>query len=340
MKSPKRRYILLLAAVLLVASGWSVAWVYGRSVLAGQLDRQLIRMAEVGLEVSCADLAIRGYPFRYEISCPDMRSRDGSGTAASLGGLNAVALVYNPWHVIFEVKAPAVVTVPMTGVSGEITWETARASLKFRQSALGALDGVVQKPEAAFENAVSAGLFSAEKAEVHLREAPDLPGALDGYVSIDALKLKSLPDLEDTLDLRGSIRVAGGTALLAGADLAALVRMNGEDLPVGLDLFEASLGRSSVAASGEMLVHGDGTLSGTVELTLGNATALLQALKPLFPPKDQTFALLEGIIGSLEPAQGVDGVASITLPVKIDRGVASVGFLPLGRIPALFQAGM
>ncbi|WP_299817867.1 DUF2125 domain-containing protein [uncultured Roseibium sp.] len=336
----KRRYILLLSAVVLVTAGWSAAWIYGRSVLADQLDLQMTRMAEAGLVVSCTDLAIGGFPFRYEVSCPDMRSRDRNGMAASLGGLNAVALVYNPRHVIFEVKSPAALTSPMTGVSGDVTWETARASLKFRQNALGEFNAVVQKPEAEFENAISAGVFSAEKAEVHMREAPDLPGALDGFVSIDALKLESLPDLQDTVDLRGGIRIAGGTALLAGTDLATLVRMNGEDLPVRLDRLEASVGQSSVASSGEMLVHGDGTLSGTLALTLGNATALLQSLKPMFPPKDQTFALLEGIIGSLEPAQGADGVATITLPVKIDRGVASVGFLPLGRIPALFPAGI
>ncbi|KZM51132.1 DUF2125 domain-containing protein [Labrenzia sp. OB1] len=339
-KSTKRRYIFLLAAVVLVTAGWSAAWVYGRSVLADQLDLQLTRMAGAGLVVSCADLAIRGYPFRYEVSCTDMRSRDRDGTAASLGGLHAVALVYNPRHVIFEAKTPAALISPMTGVSGNIAWETGRASLKFRENALGELNAVVRKPEAAIENAVSAGVFSAEKAEVHIREAPDLAGALDGYVSIDALKLVSLPDLLDTVDLRGSIRIVGGTVLLAGADLATLVRMNGEDLPVRLDLLEASMGSSSVSSSGEILVHGDGTLSGSVALTLGNATALLQSLKPLFPPKDQTFALLESFIGSLKTAQSADGVALITLPVKIDRGAASVGFMPLGRIPALFPAGM
>ncbi|WP_165814695.1 DUF2125 domain-containing protein [Labrenzia sp. 011] len=340
-KSSSRRYILLLGAILLVVVAWSGAWVYGRSVLSAQLDKQMTRMAEGGLEISCAGLAVAGYPFRYEVGCTQMRSRDRRGTDAELDGLNAVALVYNPWHVIFEASAPARVAVPATGLSGNIAWETARASVKFSREALDEVNAVVRKPRAAFENAFSAGTASAEKAEVHLRATPADSAALDGYFSVDALKLESLPELQETLDMKARIQVSGGTALLAGADLVSLVRINGGDLPVRLELFEAALGRSRVGASGDLIVNGDGTLTGDLELTVGNAKELLQSLEPLFPPKNQSFALMQSVVDSLAPMAGnVDGVASITLPVKIDRGVASVGFLPLGRIPALFPGGM
>lgn len=75
-KPTRRGYILLAGAIVLVIAGWSAAWFYGQSVLREQLDRQIVRMADQGLDVSCADLAIAGYPFRYEVSCADMRSAD------------------------------------------------------------------------------------------------------------------------------------------------------------------------------------------------------------------------------------------------------------------------
>ncbi|MCX2724891.1 DUF2125 domain-containing protein [Roseibium salinum] len=339
-KSSRRRYMVLIGLIVLVAAGWSGAWFYGRSVLAGQLDRQMNTMAQNGVDLSCRDLAIAGYPFRYEVSCLDMRSQDRAGAAASLGGLNAVALIYNPRHVIFEAKPPAAVEIPFQGLAGDITWETARASIKFTQSGLGELDAVIGGPEAAFENAVSTGRFAADKAEVHLRQAPDRPEALDSFVSINDLQLKSLPELHEAVSLRGHLRITDGTALLAGAHPASLVRMNEGALPVELVLLEASLGESRIGASGDLVLHGDGTLSGALDVTLGNADQLLQSLKPFFPPDDNRFALVKGVVDSLKPtATDMDGVQSIALTMTIDHGSVRVGFLPLGRIPPLFQTG-
>lgn len=340
-KSSKRRYILLMSAIVLVIAGWTAAWFYGRSVLADQLNLQMSNLARSGLEVSCEDLDIAGYPFRYEVSCDDLRSLDRSGTTSSLQSLRAVALIYNPWHIIFEAKAPAAMAAPLNGVAGEMTWETARASIKYSQEALGDVDAVVRKPEAAFENAFSAGKFAAEKAEFHLRKTPDQADRLDGFLSIDSLQLQSVPDLQEVIDIRGHLQVDGGTAFLAGADLVSLVQGNNGELPVKLVLFKAVLGKSSVGATGDLLVNGDGTVSGTLNLTLGNGEDLLLAIKPLFPPQDNSYALIEGVVKGLVSADGQAGeTSSVALPMVIDRGAVRIGFLPLGQIPPLFAAGM
>ncbi|MBN9673259.1 DUF2125 domain-containing protein [Roseibium aggregatum] len=339
-KRSNRRYILLLSAVVIVVAGWSGAWFYGRSVLADQLDLQMGRMARNGLTLACSGLEIGGYPFRYEVACEEMRSEDRRGTQGSLGALNAVALVYNPWHVIFEARSPAAVSVPLSGLSGDLTWDTARASMKFSQASLGAMDAVVRNPEATFENPLLGGLISADKAEFHLRQMPDRPGALEGYLSLDALALQSVPELRDTLDIKSQARIAGGAALVAGADLATVVKANDGTLPVELVLFQVMLDQSRVAARGDLVVNGDGTLSGKLDLAIGNATALLKTLKPLLPPQDSTVSVLEGIVKSLEPAaREVDGLPTIDLTVAIDNGVVRIGFLPVLRIPPLFQAG-
>ncbi|WP_305986690.1 DUF2125 domain-containing protein [Roseibium sp. MMSF_3544] len=339
-KSSRRRYIILLCIIFLVIAGWSGAWMFGRSILSDQLDQQLQAMARGGVDVSCADLSIGGYPFRYEVYCRDLVSRDQTGAAGSLGALNAVALIYNPRHIIFEAHAPASVAEPLSGLLGEMKWETARASVKFSDAALGALDAVLQKPEAAVENSVSSGLFSADKAELHLRKTPDQADAVDGFVSVDALQLKSLPEIGETIDLRGHLQVPGGAALLAGADLVTLVRMNDGRLPVKLVLMETVIGESRLGASGDLVINGNGTLSGNVAVTIGNADGLLQMLKPLFPPQDNSFSLVESVVQSLKAAEtDVEGVPSITLPMVIDEGIVRVGFLTLGRVPPFFSAG-
>jgi hypothetical protein len=339
-KSSKRRYILLLSVIVLVIAGWSTAWFYGRSVLADQLDLQMDNLAQNGLELTCADLTIAGYPFRYEVSCQEMQSLDRAGTSSSLQALRAVALIYNPWHVILEAKAPILMEAPLAGFAGEMAWETARASVKFSQEALGDLDAVIRKPEIAFENVVANGQISSEKVEFHLRTAPEQTDALDMFVTIDELNLQSVSNLQEMIDMRGHLQISGGTAMLAGADLVTLVRINNGELPVKLVLFETVIGESRIGADGDLLVNGDGTLSGTLNLSLGNAEQLLQAVKPLFPPQNNAFGLVEGVIKSLKSAETlVDGIPTISLPVAIERGVVRVGFLPLGQIPSLFAAG-
>lgn len=336
----KRRYIILLSVIVVVIAGWSGAWAYGRSVLAEQIEMQLGSLARNGLQVTCSDLSIAGYPFRYEVYCQDLNSLDRTGSQGFLGGVNAVALVYNPWHVIFEAKAPATMAIPLRGAAGNMTWDTARASIKFSTGALGAVDAVINKPEAAFEDTFSSGVFEADKAEIHLRKVPGSEDAVEGFASIDGLRFLSLPEIDQALQLRGHVQIEGGAGMLAGLDLPSLVRINDGVLPVRLVLLETSLETSRVNANGDLVVNGDGTLSGTLNVTLGDAEKLLELLKPLFPPQDNSFAVVEGIVKSLTPtAVDVDGVPSIQLPVALDQGNLRVGFLPLGRIPPLFQVG-
>jgi len=332
--------MLLIAAIVLVIAGWSGAWFYGRSVLAGEIDRQVTALGLQGIDFTCTDLSIAGFPFRYEISCRDLQSEDRWGSGGSLGGLMAVALIYNPRHIIFEAKPPASVTVPVNGLQGEVTFDIARASVKFREMSVGSLAAVLEKPEAAVETAFSSGLFAADMAEVHVRTMPDRPEVLEGFLTVADLQLKSLPELQESVSLRGHVRIDGGSGLLAGADLYSLVRAKGE-VPLELVLLEATLGEGRLAANGDLVLERDGTLSGSLKLDIGNAQMLLQRLEPLLPRDGRTYSLLENIVRSLEPAATeVEGVRTITLPVAIDRGQIRVGFLPVGQIPPLFAAGI
>lgn len=338
--SSRRRYILLLVAIGLVIAGWSGAWVFGRSVLAGQLDQQMASLGRQGLDLSCSDLSIGGFPFRYEVSCRDLASRDRAGAEGAVGALNAVALIYNPWHLIFEAKPPASVSEPLSGLLGEMHWETARASIKLADGGLGALDAVVQQPEAAVENTLSSGLFGADKAELHIRHMPDSKDDAEGFLSVNALRLKSVPEFGKPIDLRAHIQVTGGALLLDGLKLPALVQIGNGRLPVKLVLLETVIGPSRVAAHGELVINGDGTLSGQMSLTIGHPEAFMAALKPLFPSGDKNYELVRTVVQNMAPlTKELDGEPSIVLPFSLERGLVRAGLMPLTRIPPLFSAG-
>ncbi|MFN3130046.1 DUF2125 domain-containing protein [Roseibium sp.] len=340
-KTPsKRKYLVLIGVIVIVVAGWSGAWAYGRTVLADQLDMQFGRFSEQGTEVTCTDLTIGGYPWRYEIRCDDLKSRDLSGSEGAMGGLTAVALVYNPWHVILEAATPAAVSLPLAGVSGDLTWETARASARYSTEALGKVDVVVTKPALRVQNPAAEARVVSEKAEFHLRPSPETTGAVDGFFSIDGLMVEQLPSLTNPVDARMHLQVLNGAPLLSGADLRSLVLANGGELPVRLVLAEVALGASRFGGRGDLTVNGAGALSGTLTLTLVQPSNMLNSIRPLFPPNSNEFSIVESLLSSLQPT-GTDhlGDPAIEIPLLIDNGLMRMGFVTLGRIPPLFQAG-
>ena len=127
-------------------------------------------------------------------------------------------------------------------------WDTARASVKFSSTALGAFDAVLSKPEAAFENRCH-GAVCGREGRIPSSHTPETANTVDGFVSIDAMQLKSLPEFGALIDMRAHVQVTGGSALLAGANLARLVQQHNGSLPVRLVLFETVLGDSRVNAA-------------------------------------------------------------------------------------------
>ncbi len=332
----KRPFILLLVAIIVVVAGWSGAWLFGRSVLADQIEQQVNTMSGQGLDVSCDDLAIAGYPFRFEVYCTGLRSEAQAGMTGSLGRLNAVALVYNPWHVIFEAGGPATVSAPLSGPSGDFSWKTARASIRFSSTSLAALDAVVEEPQILVADPVLIAPLVAAKAEFHLREAPETDDMLEAFVSLDALELPAAQGDLPALDLRGHLRIPNGAGLLAGSNILELLQLHGGPLPLDLVHAEAQLAEGRARASGDLFLNGDGTLSGKLDLALSDVEALLQVARRQLPPGDTTFDLWESAIKSLPAsASAEDGAPTVNLEIVLDRGTVRLGFLTLGVIPPL-----
>ncbi len=338
--SSKRKYIFLVAAIAIVVAGWTGAWFFGRSVLADQLKQAFRQLSEQGTDVACADLKIGGFPFRYEVYCSNLQSADQSGTQFDLQGLNTVALVYNPFHVIAEARSPAAIALPMNGTTGLITWDTARASVKYSLSALGNVDLVLERPEIDFQSTFVVGLVAAEKTELHLRKAPDEAGAVDTYVSIDKITTNAIPSLNDPIDTRVHVRIENGEPLLSGKDIRLLLQETGGELPLRLELAEISLKASRLGARGDLKLNAAGTLSGMLTMTMVQPQDFLDAIRPFFPPDSNEFSILQSLMTSLK-ATGKDhrGDPAVEIPVILDHGLIRIGFVTLGRIPPLFQAG-
>lgn len=336
----KAKFVYLLAAVVIGLAAWSGAWAYGRSTLASRIDLQSRQLAGGGLDISCADLSIAGFPFRYEVSCQDFQSLNRSGIESAISTLEAVALVYNPWHIIFEAEAPAGLSLQRIGATGQLTWNTARASVKYSRDAVGDVDVVITQPELSYQASAERGIAISDRAEFHLRRAPDQDQTIEGFVLLDGLQLGFSPAGELPFDARLHMRIEDGEALLSGIDLPRLVQSRGGELPVNLVLADIATDSSRFGVRGDLVVHGNGTLSGVLSLTLSGKEAALDQVAEWLPEQEGGFAIVDSLLRSLEPtATDHNGDPAIQLPLMIDQGVMRIGFVTLGRIPPLFMAG-
>lgn len=81
----RRAAIYAVAALALAAAGWSALWYVGRSELGARLDLERSRLAAEGLEITHGAPRIGGFPFRYEVTLPEVALRDhASGLSARL----------------------------------------------------------------------------------------------------------------------------------------------------------------------------------------------------------------------------------------------------------------
>ncbi len=109
-----RKVIALGVTALVIVALWSAAWFYG----AGEIKRQIGLLAaadgETAPQVTCSPVSVSGFPFRFDIECSTATVLDMDRTV-TIAGLKASILVYNPTHVIFSAKGPALFENALTG---------------------------------------------------------------------------------------------------------------------------------------------------------------------------------------------------------------------------------
>ncbi|GGB39708.1 hypothetical protein GCM10011316_09650 [Roseibium aquae] len=340
-KNLKIRYFGLMGAVVLGIAGWSGAWAYGRTVLAGELEAQIGHLADGGLHIQCADQAISGFPFRYEVRCSRLSAATPLGATAELGTVQAVALVYNPRHIIFESMGPADLRSPLTGESLTGQWQLARSSVKFSDNSVDQIDAIIEGPELALASPARELSVKAEKLGLHTRIVETSPGDAEIFLSADAVTSGESPEGLPPAGFRLHLRIPDGAGLMAGQPFVDLLRNADGGLPVELVLASLDAEPSRLEISGALILQPDGHLSGTLTVKVREIEALARYAGLFLPPDSALPRTLDSIARSLAQAARASDpdVGEVELPVVISNGSVRAGFLPLGQIPPVFPAG-
>ncbi len=129
----------VILAIGLLALLWSGYWFYGSRGAAQASRDWFAARADAGWQAAVADISVRGFPNRFDMTLADPRLALPSGRAAwSAPFLQVLRLSYMPEHTILVFPPRQMLTVG--GVEIDVASVTMRASAVFERDPAGGLD--------------------------------------------------------------------------------------------------------------------------------------------------------------------------------------------------------
>ncbi|MAA99564.1 MAG: hypothetical protein CMN87_10100 [Stappia sp.] len=335
-RSPRRRYVWLAVIALVVIGLWSTYWAIARGMAQDLLHNAVAVARANGQEIACGRESLSGFPFHFELSCAPLGLDDGQGRTLEAEGFRAVALAYDPRHVILEADAPLTVSgVSPAGLPGRdllATWQNARASAHFGDTGIDRAAMELSAPQILLaegaEDPAPIALIAAQDAQVHLRAAPD--GSGDADIAVSGSEV-ALPAFNMPLEMALVARLDEGTRLLdgSGADLAALLSRPDALKVTSIDVTGEGF---ALRASGTLSLDEKRRLQGELPLTVTGADRLPALLAPLFPEGSNASVALAGAIMAFGRPAELDGEQAVTVPLAFRDGVARVGLIPIAPL--------
>jgi hypothetical protein len=319
--SNRRRLRWLAAFIVVLFAIYSGGWFYLANKVRTEADKAVAALNKNGVEAGCANLQVSGYPLSFTVSCDNLAYEDDArNIAASAGSFNAVAQVTQPLSPVADLRGPLRTSVPGM-VPLWIDWDNLQANVKLswplpRRISLQA-EGLSGQTDPA-DDTDPVELFSAGKAAGQLQPNGgdiDYIGSFgDLEIDPDAIGGRVLPPL----DASGDATLKNGVALI-GTHVKSL---RGQTIEIrNLDL---SSGTARVTVSGPLSVDAEGLVDADLMIRLKDPKAVAAILGAAIPEQksqiEQGFAAL-ALLGN-EPS----------MPLKVVKGKASLGFIPLGKI--------
>jgi hypothetical protein len=327
---------IVIIGLTLLALLWSGYWAFG----ARTLDREVADWFAEGhgarLQAEAADVAVRGFPNRFDLTVTEPRIADPArGAAWSAPFVQVLALSYRPWHII--VAFPDMQLLTTAGRELQITSRAMRASVRVEPSTALALAEAVFEADA-IEFGGAEGRLAAGRSVLALRADETRANGYQLALSVADLA----PDAAGFAERAAAAQLPPQVATMtADVDLlltAPLDRTAQSSRPEIAEARLASLrvvwGDLVLGASGTIAPDAAGFAAGTIELDIANWQRLVPALVA-FGMVQQDFApTLDRFLGALAAeGGGVDG--NLRVPLRLDGGFMTLGPLPLGAAPRL-----
>lgn len=319
-----RRFFWLALAVVLAGALYTAGWFYAARLVVEEVQGAVAALNGNGRRASCEEPQARGYPFRIGVFCRSVMFEDArEGVGFRARALRSAAQVYQPWRIVGELDGPARLEAPGLNALA-LDWSALRASVRLasplpERTSFEATGLTVRLDE---QTDAAPALASSDSVEVHMRPAGD---DVDLAVRFAGLRLDeevvgtaaTVPPLSGLVDLS----LAGG-ALPGGLDGS----LRGRSGTVRT-LTVSAEGGAGVTVSGPVSVDEAGLIDADLRVTVREPMALAKILGDLAPHARREIELALSAMAGTGQAPG--------LPLRIVKGEARLGFVPLGAIPPL-----
>ena len=161
-----RRFFWLAVFIMFLFGAYSAGWFYLADRVKKVSEAAVASLNRDGATAECANLEVRGYPFRLGLFCDSLGYEDARrNIAATAGSLRSAAQVYAPRRIVTELDGPLRTAVPGMPPLW-LDWDKLRASARIAEPVPERLsveaEGLSGQTDPEDEDAVS--LFSAERA--------------------------------------------------------------------------------------------------------------------------------------------------------------------------------
>jgi hypothetical protein len=322
-----RKIVRLGVAVFAVCALYSAGWYYAASKGQDWLTATLKDPGN-GMSADCADMNIKGFPFRAGVFCSSASLADAShGISLQTGAVRTMAMVYDPKKIVFEADGPAKATLP-GGTTLDIVWNNLRGSLGAQLHGLQHLSSEADQIDAKVSLPIADGATEVKinHGEFYVRQNAgnlDVAALANNNTVETSLFNTPLPEFSVSIDstLTGLAGLLEGDTLTPGTEIAGAINRFALDLGAG---------KGFLTISGPFQIASNGLLSGDFEINVENFTKLRASLDTSFPQAAQAIDTASMLLQGLSK----DGT-NASVRVMVRSGAVFLGVIPLGVIPPL-----
>ncbi|MCX5579884.1 DUF2125 domain-containing protein [Kaistia terrae] len=343
-RSVGRKFKFVIVAAVLLCALWAGGWFWANRIATERIAAMKADFIAEGGVIGCTADQLGGFPFKFSIDCtPASLELPARGFSASVGALEAIALIYNPGHVLASLRGPLELQAQMAQGLGpidvEANWSSLETSVRVGTSRLKRFSAVADDLTSTISAPADPRIPTAARAkhaELHLLQNDSDATALDLATTVDGFAA-TIPGAPTLPDLSAKLY-----AILPGA-LPELRDRHVDPLPawlaaggqVKLGQLSIDIGGFLANASGDLTVARDGVISGRVAIRVDQLEKLPDLAETIHPGSRNRVAQILGPLSAfLKPVQ-VDGKTWRETTLTIKNGRVSAGFIPLGRLPPL-----
>ncbi len=334
----KRRLVYAILTVFVLIGGATLGWYYLANQLHLQVNNEVDRLALQGKQLQCENQQVKGYPFRVGLFCDAvLYESKADKTLISTGNLRTAAQFYQPGFMVGELDGPTVLKTPGM-VDMVLNWKLAKISTRlsldgFKRLSFEATDFISTGLEGLTKDTPLAKVSSLQ---FHARpgggetSSQDLELVLNGKgVRFGNLSESRNPTFRINID---GVLFMLNQAIKEGQGFSQWTKDNGLKLQIHkLEIALESGG--SVIGSGPLVVGRDGLIDGNLDIAVVDIQKMVDNFTAQNPELGEMAKTIQA--ASLLFSQGAkDG--KILMKIQIRKGIATMGFIPLGVIPALF----